>query len=192
MIKLHESNKLRYSWLYCSGTNVSFSLFLIRFTILLLILKGSLKQAQSTPTQHYDVTRLPRRPSNIESLNFEYENAYTDNTFKETCIIKPSLRLLASGSRPIGVGCGAGVVVADMLSQAEHDVVEFNISPKMVQLAQSRVKDLFTFSDLLSYDPDGQSAAVSGGLSPTAPVCRFQHCLEVRQRIAAWTGFCAK
>ena len=90
------------------------------------------------------------------------------------------------------MGCGAGVVVADMLSQAEHDVVEFNISPKMVQLAQSRVKDLFTFSGLLSYDPDGQFAAVSGGLSPTAPVCRFQRCLEVRQRIAAWTGFCAK
>lgn len=94
MIKLHESNKLRYSWLYCSGTNVSFSLFLIRFTIVLLILKDSLKQEQSTPTQHYDVTRLPRRPSNIESLNFEYENAYTDNIFKETCIKKPSLRLL--------------------------------------------------------------------------------------------------
>jgi hypothetical protein len=42
----------------------------------------------------YDDMRLPRRPRNIESLNFEYENAYTDNTFKEACITKLSLHLL--------------------------------------------------------------------------------------------------
>jgi hypothetical protein len=52
------------------------------------------------------------------------------------------------------------VVVADMLSQAELDVVEFNVSPKMVRLVQSQVKGLFTISDMLSYDPDCQFAAI--------------------------------
>jgi hypothetical protein len=59
------------------------------------------------------------------------------------------------------VGCGAGVAIADMLSQVELDVVGFNISPKMVRFAQSRVKGLFTISDMLGYDPDCQFAAVS-------------------------------
>jgi 2-polyprenyl-3-methyl-5-hydroxy-6-metoxy-1,4-benzoquinol methylase len=86
-----------------------------------------------------------------ENLNVEYENAYIDNTFKEACITK-AISILASGLRLQDVGCRAGVAVADMLSQAELDVVEFNISPKMVRLAQSRVKGLLTISDILSYD----------------------------------------
>ncbi|PMD54802.1 uncharacterized protein K444DRAFT_695916 [Hyaloscypha bicolor E] len=52
------------------------------------------------------------------------------------------------------------MAVADMLSWAELDVVGFDISPKTVRLAQSRVKGLYTISDMLSYDPDCQFAAV--------------------------------
>src|ERR1700712_998586 len=95
----------------------------------------------------------------FEGLNVDYENAYADNKFKKACITK-AISLLAPGSRVLDVGCGTGVPVADMLSGAGLDVVGFDISPKMVQLAESRVKGHFIVSDMLSYEPDGQFAAV--------------------------------
>jgi len=95
----------------------------------------------------------------FDTLNVEYEHAYADNKFKKACIAK-AMSLLAPGSRVLDVGCGTGVPVADMLSQAGFSVVGCDISPKMVQLAQVRVKGLFIVSDMLSYEPDGPFAAV--------------------------------
>lgn len=47
-----------------------------------------------------------------------------------------------------------------MLSEAHLDVHGFDIAPKMVQLASSRVKGNFVVSDMLTYQPEGQFAAV--------------------------------
>ena len=95
----------------------------------------------------------------FNNLNVKYENAYADNKFKKACITK-AISLLASGLCVLDMGCGTGVPIADMLSKAGLEVVGFDISPKMVQLAQSRGKGLFSVSDMLSYELHGQLAAV--------------------------------
>ncbi|RFU34295.1 hypothetical protein B7463_g2073, partial [Scytalidium lignicola] len=95
----------------------------------------------------------------FDSINIEYEYAYQDNKFKKACIDK-AISMLPSGSRVLDVGCGTGIPVSDMLSKAGLDVVGFDISPKMVKLAQDRVKGQFTVSDMLTYQVNGQFAAV--------------------------------
>jgi trans-aconitate methyltransferase len=47
-----------------------------------------------------------------------------------------------------------------MLAEAGLDVIGFDISPKMVELAQNRVEGNFTISDMLEYKPEGQFAGV--------------------------------
>lgn len=95
----------------------------------------------------------------FDNLNIQYENAYRDNKFKKACITK-AISMLRSGSRVLDVGCGTGLPVSDMLAKAGLEVVGCDISPKMVQLAQDRVKGLFTVSDMLNYEIDGKFAAV--------------------------------
>jgi SAM-dependent methyltransferase len=95
----------------------------------------------------------------FDNLNIEYENAYKDNVFKQACISK-AISLLPPGSRVLDVGCGTGVPVADMLSKAGHNVVGCDISPKMIELANSRVKGNFIVSDMLDYKIEGEFAAI--------------------------------
>jgi ubiquinone/menaquinone biosynthesis C-methylase UbiE len=95
----------------------------------------------------------------FDDLNIDYEKAYKDNKFKVACIEK-AISLLPSGSRVLDVGCGTGIPVSEMLSNAGLDVVGFDISPKMVAYAQSRVKGSFTVSDMLQYRPEGKFAGV--------------------------------
>ncbi len=47
-----------------------------------------------------------------------------------------------------------------MLSTSGIDVVGFDISPKMISFAQSRVRGSFTVSDMLSYQPEGEFAGI--------------------------------
>lgn len=95
----------------------------------------------------------------FDGLNIEYEHAYQDNDFKKACINK-AISLLPPASRVLDVGCGTGIPVSEMLSQAGLDVVGFDISPKMVKLAQDRVKGQFTVSDMLNYPIEGSFDAV--------------------------------
>jgi SAM-dependent methyltransferase len=95
----------------------------------------------------------------FEGLNVEYEHAYKDNEFKKACITA-AISLLAPDSRVLDVGCGTGVPVSSMLSKAGLTVVGFDISPQMVKLATDRVPGSFTVSDMLTYQPEGQFAAV--------------------------------
>jgi SAM-dependent methyltransferase len=91
----------------------------------------------------------------FDNLNFEYEKAYEDNDIKKSSIAA-AISMLPSNSRILDVGCGTGVPVSDMLAKAGHSVVGFDISPKMIALAQARVKGSFSISDMLSYDLDGK------------------------------------
>jgi len=95
----------------------------------------------------------------FDSLNVEYEHAYEDNEFKKSCIAK-AISILAPGSRILDAGCGTGIPVSAMLAEAGLDVVGFDISPKMIELAQTRVKGSFAVSDMLEYKPEGKFAAV--------------------------------
>jgi SAM-dependent methyltransferase len=93
----------------------------------------------------------------FDELNIEYENAYSDNDFKIACVQK-AISMLPTGSRVLDVGCGTGIPVSDMLSKAGLQVFGCDISPKMVELAQSRVKGSFVVSDMLEYRPEGKFA----------------------------------
>ncbi|CZR65860.1 uncharacterized protein PAC_15760 [Phialocephala subalpina] len=95
----------------------------------------------------------------FDALNLEYELAYEDNLFKKACITQ-AISILPPGSRVLDVGCGTGIPVSDMLAKAGLDVVGFDISPKMIDLAQSRVNGSFTVSDMLSFEPEGHFGAV--------------------------------
>jgi len=95
----------------------------------------------------------------FDNLNVEYENAYKDNPFKKACV-SHLISLLSPGSRVLDVGCGTGIPVSDMLATAGFDVVGTDISPKMVKLASDRVKGKFTVADMLTYEPEGEFAAV--------------------------------
>jgi SAM-dependent methyltransferase len=68
--------------------------------------------------------------------------------------------MLPSGSRVLGVGCGTGRPVSEMLSKAGLQVVGFDIAPRMVELARERVNGPFTISDMLEYNPEGRFAVV--------------------------------
>jgi ubiquinone/menaquinone biosynthesis C-methylase UbiE len=86
----------------------------------------------------------------FDKINIDYERAYENNSIKKACIAE-AIALLTPGSRVLDVGCGTGVPVSSLLSAAGFDVTGFDISPKMVALAQSRVKGTFSVSDMLTY-----------------------------------------
>ncbi|RFU35694.1 hypothetical protein B7463_g741, partial [Scytalidium lignicola] len=97
----------------------------------------------------------------FDGINIEYELAYQDNKFKTACITE-AISLIPPGARILDVGCGTGIPVSDMLSKAGLEVVGFDISPKMVKLAQDRIKGSFAISDMLTYpiEDHDQFAAV--------------------------------
>jgi len=95
----------------------------------------------------------------FDDLNIEYENAYRDNAFKVACVRK-AISLVPPGSRVLDVGCGTGIPVSQMLAEAGLQVVGFDISPKMIALASTRVEGSFSVSDMLQYRPQGDFAAV--------------------------------
>jgi SAM-dependent methyltransferase len=95
----------------------------------------------------------------FDQLNIDYERAYLSNAHKVSCIEK-AVSLLPSGSRVLDVGCGTGKPVSEMLSKAGLEVVGCDISPRMIELAQARVKGSFVVSDMLEYKPEGKFAGV--------------------------------
>lgn len=95
----------------------------------------------------------------FDSLNIDYEHAYRNNPFKTKCI-QTAISQLTPGSRVLDVGCGTGIPVSQMLSEAGLEVTGFDISPKMVDLASSRVKGIFSVADMVSFQPQDQYAGV--------------------------------
>jgi SAM-dependent methyltransferase len=95
----------------------------------------------------------------FDGLNIDYEKAYHDNEFKTACVQK-AISMVPPGSRALDVGCGTGMPVSQMLSAAGLQVYGCDISPKMIELAQSRVKGSFVVSDMLEYNPDGKFAVI--------------------------------
>ena len=95
----------------------------------------------------------------FDALNIDYEKAYLDNPFKVACI-QSAISMLQPGSRVLDVGCGTGIPVSELLSNARLEVSGFDISPKMIHYAQSRVKGTFLVSDMLEYQPEGTFAGV--------------------------------
>nr|OQO10335.1 hypothetical protein B0A51_18303 [Rachicladosporium sp. CCFEE 5018] len=94
-----------------------------------------------------------------EGLNIEYENAYQNNPYKKACVAK-AIELLPAGARVLDIGCGTGVPVSKMLADAGLDVVGTDVAPKMVELAESRIKGHFEVADTVEYEPKGHFAAV--------------------------------
>ena len=95
----------------------------------------------------------------FDALNIDYEKAYCDNPFKVACI-QTAISMLQPSSRVLDVGCGTGKPVSELLSNAGLEVSGFDISPKMVNYAQSRIKGTFFVSDMLEYKPEGKFAGV--------------------------------
>lgn len=95
-----------------------------------------------------------------DALNIEYETAYGDNPLKKACIAH-AITLLPPGSRVLDIGCGTGVPVAQMLSQAGMDVTGTDVAPNMVSLAGQRVaKGTFVVADMVDYEPEGAFDAI--------------------------------
>lgn len=86
----------------------------------------------------------------FDALNIEYEKAYRNNPFKITAV-KKAISLLDPASKVLDVGCGTGVPVSELLSEAGLEVIGFDIAPKMVELAQQRVKGAFSVSDMVQF-----------------------------------------
>ncbi|KAF2487665.1 type 11 methyltransferas-like protein [Neohortaea acidophila] len=95
----------------------------------------------------------------FEKLEIEYEHAYGNNPLKKACVEK-AIPLLPRGGRVLDVGCGTGKPVAEMLSLAGHEVLGVDISPRMVHHASARVKGSFIVADILTYEPEGEFAAI--------------------------------
>ncbi|KIX04899.1 uncharacterized protein Z518_05770 [Rhinocladiella mackenziei CBS 650.93] len=121
----------------------------------------------------------------FEGLNIDYENAYHDNPFKVSCV-KNAIAMLSPNSRVLDVGCGTGMPVSEMLSKAGLRVLGFDISPKMVEYARTRVSGTFTVSDMLTYKPEGVFAGVFIIFSQLqlsyadlhSTICKFARTLE--------------
>ena len=95
----------------------------------------------------------------FDALNITYEKAYQHNPFKRFCIEK-AITLLPPQSHILDIGCGTGIPVSQMLANAGMHVHGFDISPKMIAYAQSRVKGEFVVSDMLEYAPQRTFAGV--------------------------------
>ncbi|PQE28255.1 Methyltransferase type 11 protein [Rutstroemia sp. NJR-2017a WRK4] len=93
----------------------------------------------------------------FDDMNIAYERAYSNNPFKKFCISR-AISLLPPRSRVLDIGCGTGIPVSEMLSLAGLDVVGFDISPKMVVLAKSRVQGTFSVSDMVDFKVQGTFA----------------------------------
>lgn len=94
-----------------------------------------------------------------DDLNFEYEEAYRDNPFKKACVEK-AISLLQPGANVLDVGCGTGVPVAQMLSDAGMHVTGTDVAPSMVKYAQHQVAGRFEVADMVSYSPHGDFGAI--------------------------------
>lgn len=95
----------------------------------------------------------------FDDLHIDYEKAYQNNPYKKACVQKV-VSLLQRGSRVLDVGCGTGIPVSQILSDAGMDVVGIDIAPKMVELAASRVKGTFEVGDIVDYEPKGRFDAI--------------------------------
>jgi SAM-dependent methyltransferase len=109
----------------------------------------------------------------FDELNIDYEKAYLDNEYKVACVKKAIGLLLPAAegggsnknknNRVLDVGCGTGMPVSELLSKAGDgalDVFGFDISPKMVEFASSRVRGTFVVSDMMEYQPSEGFAGV--------------------------------
>ncbi|TGO16387.1 hypothetical protein BTUL_0029g00780 [Botrytis tulipae] len=86
----------------------------------------------------------------FEGINIDYEKAYQNNKLKITCVTK-AISILLQDRR-------SSMLVVEPDS-AGLDVVGFDISPKMVQLAQSRVKGSFSVADMAEYEVEEETFA---------------------------------
>lgn len=95
----------------------------------------------------------------FDALHIAYEEAYKHNPYKKGCI-QTAITLLPPHARVLDIGCGTGVPVSEMLSEAGVQVTGTDISPKMIQLARDRVKGEFVEADMLTYEPEGMLKGV--------------------------------
>ena len=95
----------------------------------------------------------------FEALNIDYEKAYGDNPLKIACV-ELAIGLLPSRSRVLDIGCGTGVPVSQKMSKAGLTVVGFDISPKMIEHAKSRIDGHFSVCDMLTYQPRGPFSGI--------------------------------
>lgn len=95
----------------------------------------------------------------FENLHIGYEEAYGNNPYKKACI-EAALNLLPPRGRILDIGCGTGIPVSRMLSEAGLNVTGIDISPTMVALAATRIKGTFICEDMLTFQPQGKFAGV--------------------------------
>ncbi|KAB8292437.1 hypothetical protein EYC80_008161 [Monilinia laxa] len=95
----------------------------------------------------------------FDALNIEYEKAYRNNPFK-IAAVKKAISLLDPASKVLDVGCGTGVPVSELLSEAGLEVIGFDIAPRMVELAQQRAKGTFSVSDMVEFKVEDTFSAV--------------------------------
>lgn len=94
-----------------------------------------------------------------DGLNIEYEHAYRNNPHKKA-MVSHVIKLLTPGSNILDVGCGTGVPVSQMLSEAGMDVTGTDVAPKMVEHARKRVKGTFEVADMVDCHPKGTYDAI--------------------------------
>ena len=94
-----------------------------------------------------------------DDLNSQYEDAYRDNPFKKACV-ENAISLLEPGSNVLDIGCGTGIPVAQMLSDAGMHVTGTDVAPNMVKIAQDQTRGTFEVADMVDYKPSGHFAAI--------------------------------
>jgi SAM-dependent methyltransferase len=100
-----------------------------------------------------------------DQLGQGYEDAYKDNPLKHK--ITTSAISLLRGSEPhkvpiriLDVGCGTGIPVSKLLADEGFEVHGFDISPEMVQLANSNVSGTFEQNNMVDFQPQRSYDAV--------------------------------
>jgi 2-polyprenyl-3-methyl-5-hydroxy-6-metoxy-1,4-benzoquinol methylase len=95
----------------------------------------------------------------FDELNVSYEDAYGRNPGLEKQV-QDAISMLGEKAKILDVGCGTGFPVSSTLARAGYDVTGIDISQKMLDLCQKRIKGTFVKADMTSFQPQQQFDAV--------------------------------
>ena len=91
-----------------------------------------------------------------DRISDEFNKSRINLKSSELPVSEELLRLLKPNSRILDVGCGTGLPVARLFCEHGHQVIGFDLSNKLIQLARKNVPlGSFLVGDMLNFQPQG-------------------------------------